>query len=72
MNQLQKELFEEARRELDEILSEKDQQPRHESSGNGHTFVLYGPVSIQRLVLTACKRERREARPLRSEDHEVA
>ena len=72
MNHLQKELFEEARRELDEILDEKGHQPRHEARGDGQTFVLYGPVSIQRVVLTACNRKVVEERPLRSEDHEVA
>jgi len=69
VNQLQKELFDEARRELDEILDEKGFQPKHEVKGDGQTIVLYGPVSIQRLVLTAGKIYER---PLRSEDHELA
>ena len=70
MNQLQRELFEEARRELDEILSRKRPSPQPGARGDDQTIVLYGPVSIQRLVVTVCKRNR-ETKPLRSENHEL-
>lgn len=74
VNQLERELFEQARRELGDILDEKAPALKREASlpSAGRTIIMHGPVTIQRLVII--RRERRAATvaPLRSETEEVA
>lgn len=73
MNQLQRELFEQARRELEEVLNAREAAPRQavDPKSEGQTIVLHGPVSIQRLVLSANQQQSRTVAPLRSENHEL-
>lgn len=74
VDQLKRELFEEARRELDEILAEKEIAPKQKSRPppEAHGVVLYGPVTIQRMILRQYQQRTRDDAPLRSENYDLA